>query len=79
MCRFFAYRYVEGWGEGHHYGIDGLIGKEFGIRFEIATSVLYSLSSSLTGIPTPEADEVYLGEILIDMFGIPTSVFANTD
>ncbi len=31
------------------------------------------------GVPTPEADQVYLGEILTDVFGIPTPVFANTD
>jgi len=40
---------------------------------------LFGLSFPLTGIPTPEADEVYLGEIFMNMFGVPTPVFANTD
>jgi len=79
MCRFFAYRYVEGWGKGYHDGIDGPIGQEVGIGLEIAASVLLGLPFSLIGIATPEADEVYLGEILIDMFGVPTSMFADTD
>jgi hypothetical protein len=46
---------------------------------KIATSVLPGLSFPLFGVPTPEADELYFGEILMDMFGIPTSVFANAD
>jgi hypothetical protein len=46
---------------------------------EISASVLVGLPLPLIAIPTPEAYQLYLGEILMDMFGIPTSVFANAD
>lgn len=37
------------------------------------------LSLPLNGVSTPEADEVYLRETFMDVFGIPGSVSANTD
>jgi hypothetical protein len=76
---FFTYLQVEDRGKGHHDGNYGFIGYEIGIGLKIAASVLPGLSFPLIGVPTPEADELYLGEILMDMLGIPSSVFANTD
>ena len=46
---------------------------------EISAPILPSLSFPLTGVPTPKANEIYLGEIFMDVFGVPTSVSANTD
>ncbi len=49
------------------------------IAVKVSASVLPGLSFSLFRVPTPEADQFYFGEVLMNVLRIAASVIANAD